>query len=124
MTNAAPRSEPREASSHDPLADLEPGPTVKLGHPGRRVAGAVVLVLLAWFGDTVVTNPNFQWPVVGHYLFSREIVAGVLITVQLTVCISVTRWHTYVQWPHASVTGTRTVWQTGTVRWTTSGTHW
>jgi polar amino acid transport system permease protein len=68
----------------DPLAGLAPGPPVPLRHPGRWIACAVVLLLLAWFGWTVVHNPNFQWPVVGKYLFSREILAGVLMTIELT----------------------------------------
>jgi polar amino acid transport system permease protein len=85
MTQAARSGSTPTASSSDPLADLAAGPPVKLRHPGRWIAGAVVLLLLAWFGYTVVTNPNFQWPVVGRYLFSREIVAGVLVTIQLTV---------------------------------------
>ena len=84
MTQPATRSDPTPSSS-DPLADLAPGPPVKLRHPGRWVAGGVVLVLLAWFAYAIVTNPNFQWPVVGRYLFSRAIIAGVLITIQLTI---------------------------------------
>ncbi len=75
----------RPAPSHDPLADLEPGPPVPLRHPGRWAAAVVVLFLLGWFVYTVVTNPNFQWPIVGHYLFSREILAGVVLTIELTV---------------------------------------
>jgi polar amino acid transport system permease protein len=84
MTPPATRSDPAPSSS-DPLADLIPGPPVKLRHPGRWVAGGGVLVLLAWFAYAVVTNPNFQWPVVGRYLFSRDIIAGVLVTIQLTI---------------------------------------
>jgi len=71
---------------------LDAGPAVPLRHPGRWVACAVVLLLLVWFAYTCVQNPNFQWPVVAHYLFSREILYGVLVTIQLTVsamCIGI-----------------------------------
>ena len=37
------------------------------------------VLLLAWFGWIVVTNPNFQWRVVGQYLFSKEILDGVVL---------------------------------------------
>ncbi len=80
-----PQADPAGASSSDPLAGLDPGPPVALRHPGRWVAGGVVFFIVVWFGYTVVTNPNFQWPIVGHYLFSREIIAGVLVTIQLTI---------------------------------------
>ena len=62
--------------------DLAPVP---LARPGRRVAAVLVLLLLAWFGYIVVDNPNFQWRVVGKYLFSKEILDGVKLTIELTV---------------------------------------
>jgi polar amino acid transport system permease protein len=79
------KSCPSDRSETDPMAGLIPGPPVPLRHPGRAVACAVVLVILAWFAYIVATNPNFQWGVVGHYLFSQEALNGVLVTVQLTV---------------------------------------
>jgi polar amino acid transport system permease protein len=65
-----------------PRLDLPPVP---LARPGRRVAAALVLLLLAWFAYVVVENPNFQWPVVGKYLFSKEILDGVKLTIELTI---------------------------------------
>jgi polar amino acid transport system permease protein len=67
------------------LADLLPGSPVPLRHPGRWIACGVVGLLLLWFGWIVVTNPNFQWQVVGQYLFSPDILHGVLVTIELTV---------------------------------------
>jgi polar amino acid transport system permease protein len=43
-----------------------------------------MVVLVAWFAWIVVTNPNFQWVVVGKYLFSDEILHGVKLTIELT----------------------------------------
>ncbi len=74
------------------MAGLAPGPPVPLRRPGRWVAFALALFLAAWFGHLLVTNPNFQWPVVGKYLFDRNILRGVLLTIELTVsamCIGI-----------------------------------
>ena len=66
------------------LDGLVPGPPVPRRHPGRWLAGLLVALLLAWFGRTLAVNPNFQWAVVAKYLFHREIIAGVVMTVELT----------------------------------------
>jgi polar amino acid transport system permease protein len=65
-----------------PRLDLAPVP---LARPGRWAAAALVVLLLAWFVYIVVDNPNFQWPVVAKYLFNREILDGVKLTIELTV---------------------------------------
>ncbi|MGH2884344.1 MAG: amino acid ABC transporter permease, partial [Solirubrobacteraceae bacterium] len=53
--------------------------------PGRWVAAFVVLVIAASLVRAVVTNRNFQWHVVGQYLFDHRITRGVLVTIELTV---------------------------------------
>ena len=65
-----------------PRLDLPPVP---LARPGRRVAAVVVALLLVWFVSIIFNNPNFQWKVVGKYLFSKEILDGVKLTIELTV---------------------------------------
>jgi len=60
-------------------------PPVPLARPGRRVAAALVALLLAWAVYIFVNNPNFQWAVVGKYLFSKEILDGVKLTIELTL---------------------------------------
>src|SRR5438105_6942957 len=65
-----------------PRLDLPPVP---LAHPGRRAAAALVVLLLVWFAYVVFNNPNFQWQVVGKYFFSKEILAGVKLTIELTL---------------------------------------
>ena len=60
-------------------------PPVPLARPGRRVAAVGVALLLVWFIYIVFNNPNFQWKVVGKYLFSKEILDGVKLTIELTV---------------------------------------
>ena len=58
---------------------------VPVRHPGRWVAAAVVLVLAVAIVRSVVTNPRFEWSVVGHYLFDERILEGLRITLELTI---------------------------------------
>ena len=58
---------------------------VPVRHPGRWLAAIVVLALAAELIGTVVTAPDLQWGVVGHYLFQRLIFDGLLLTIELTV---------------------------------------
>lgn len=50
------------------------------------VITAVILVLAVLVIYSVATNKNFEWSVVGHYLFSSSILAGVGRTLELTAC--------------------------------------
>jgi polar amino acid transport system permease protein len=70
------------ASAPAPRVDLPPVP---LARPGRRIAAVLVALLIAWMATIVVGNPNFQWQVVGKYLFSKEIMDGVKLTIELTL---------------------------------------
>jgi polar amino acid transport system permease protein len=58
-------------------------------HPGRWVATAVVAVLLAMVVNSLVTNPRWEWDVVGAYLTETSIVRGVLTTIELTAITAV-----------------------------------
>ena len=51
---------------------------VPVRHPGRWVAAAIVLVIVVAIVHSIATNPNFQWGLVGHYLFDSRILSGVL----------------------------------------------
>lgn len=62
--------------------DLAP---VALARPGRRIAAVAVALFAAWFAYILVANPNFQWAAVGKYLFAKEILAGVRLTIELTL---------------------------------------
>lgn len=63
-------------------------PIVARRRPGTWIAAAVAVVLLAMFVHMVVTNPNWEWPVVGQYLFDKQIMLGLLRTVYLTLAAS------------------------------------
>jgi polar amino acid transport system permease protein len=58
---------------------------VPVRHPGRWVAGAVILVLGAALVRSAATSPGFQWGVVGDYLFDKRIMEGLMVTLELTV---------------------------------------
>ena len=57
---------------------------VPLRRPGRWVAAVIVAIAAIWLVHSLVTNPGFQWGTVGEYLFSAEILKGVVMTVELT----------------------------------------
>src|SRR6266487_1755858 len=63
---------------------------VPVRHPGRWVAAVVVLVLIAMFVHSLVTNPRFEWGVIGQYFLSRRVLDGLEITILLTVvCMAI-----------------------------------
>ena len=68
--------------------DAGPAPPMKavpVRHPGRWVGVAVIVVLVAMLVHSFLTNPNFQWDVVGEYLFSDPVLRGLRNTLILTV---------------------------------------
>jgi polar amino acid transport system permease protein len=58
---------------------------VPVRRPGRWIATAVVVGLGLALAKSVVTNPRFQWDVVGDYLFAKPILDGLRLTLILTV---------------------------------------
>jgi polar amino acid transport system permease protein len=58
---------------------------VPVRRPGRWVAAAIVLVLAVSIVRSIVTNPHFEWGVVGEYLFDERILEGLRVTIELTV---------------------------------------
>ncbi len=57
---------------------------VSVRRPGRWIASAIVLVIAVSIVRSIVVNPNFQWGVVGQYLFDHRILSGALKTLELT----------------------------------------
>jgi polar amino acid transport system permease protein len=53
--------------------------------PGQILTAAVLALLAAMLINTLLTNPNFQWNVVGGYFFSANILTGLELTLGLTV---------------------------------------
>jgi len=58
---------------------------VPVRHPGRWVAVAVLLLLVAMLVHSLLANPRFEWPVVFHWFTSDRLLAGLVRTLELTV---------------------------------------
>lgn len=75
-----------DTSRPRPFYESEPIEAVKLKHPWRIViAVLLVLAAAAFLYDAAFERPNFEWPVVGQYLFDSRIVSAVGYTILLTV---------------------------------------
>lgn len=57
----------------------------KRRRPGQWLAVLVALVLLAQLASMIITNPRFQWNVVGEWFLSVSVMKGLWVTIQLTV---------------------------------------
>lgn len=62
---------------------------VQVRHPGRWIAATLVALVAVALARSLVTNERFQWPVVWEYLFDRRILAGLVLTLQLTVIVMI-----------------------------------
>jgi polar amino acid transport system permease protein len=58
---------------------------VPVRRPGRWIAAVIVVAVAASIVRSIVENKNFQWHVVGQYLFDSRILHGVVVTIELTV---------------------------------------
>ncbi|MEZ0165296.1 amino acid ABC transporter permease [Kineococcus sp. LSe6-4] len=77
---AAATTAPAERS-----APAQPLTVLPARHPWRWVATAVVAVLAAMAVNALVTNPAWEWPTVGQFLFSATILESMWLTVRLTL---------------------------------------
>ena len=77
---AGDRSQPQTYTEPEPIR------AVKLKHPGRIIFAvilAAIAIVIVW--DAALHRPNYEWDVVGQYLFDARIMSGVWYTLQLTV---------------------------------------
>jgi polar amino acid transport system permease protein len=58
---------------------------VPVRRPGRWIVAFIVLVVLASVVRAIVSNPNFEWGTVWHYMSDPQILHGVVATIYLTV---------------------------------------
>ncbi|MDI3211298.1 amino acid ABC transporter permease [Arthrobacter sp. AL12] len=58
---------------------------VPVRHPGRWISAIIILGALALFLQSLFTNPNFRWDIVGTYILDTKVVQGVAWTLVLTV---------------------------------------
>src|SRR5271166_2978649 len=76
-----PFAEARDA--HDPDVVR----IIPRSHWGRWIGGAVVSIFGAWIVYQILTNPGFQWGVVGKYMLHPAVLRGVWMTCELTVLV-------------------------------------
>jgi polar amino acid transport system permease protein len=69
--------------SPEPAAPIEIK-AVPVRHPGRWVATAAVVVLIAVLFKSLLTNPNYEWDVVWRYFGEDTILKGLGLTLGLT----------------------------------------
>lgn len=85
---AAPPASPPPAGPTTPggvdLRVLAERPVLPLRHPLRWVATAVVLLVLLNVGQTLFTNPSWEWAKVGKWLFHPAILKGIQLTLLAT----------------------------------------
>ena len=81
----------RPASTQQRPAALK---AIPVRHPWRWVSAVVVGLLAVYlvytvayavYSDRTIAGPHTGWTAVGHYLFSRLILGGVVVTLELTV---------------------------------------
>jgi polar amino acid transport system permease protein len=82
MTVSSPTAHPQEGPRV--FRSAQGVRKVPLRHPLWWIGGAVVIALIAMFVRLLVTNENMRWAVVLQYLFDREILHGLLVTLELT----------------------------------------
>ena len=81
------RTEPLRPGQAEPVSGRqnEPERVIKLKRPGRWASYVLIGICAALVIQSVSTNPNFGWPVVGEYFMSPRVLEGLLKTLQLTV---------------------------------------
>jgi polar amino acid transport system permease protein len=57
---------------------------IPLRRPGRWIAAAIVLILLALFGYGAASNAAYDWSAFGSYLFDKRVSQAAAITLSLT----------------------------------------
>src|SRR5712691_145376 len=57
---------------------------VPVRHPGRWLATAAVLIVAVALLRSAVTNPRFDWGLVGHYFLSSDVLRGLVVTLEIT----------------------------------------
>jgi polar amino acid transport system permease protein len=88
---AAPPTPSDGGSQARPVRDLDllEAKLVPLRRPGRWVTALVGLAILGLVLRSVITNPRFQWDVVGRYLTATSVLHGLWLTIWLTAAVMV-----------------------------------
>ncbi|MGW1916370.1 amino acid ABC transporter permease [Streptomyces sp. NPDC002076] len=72
-----------------PSKSLKPQRVQPLRRPGRWIAGAVVLVLVAQFLHGLATNPFYQWDRFRYWFLRPTVLDGLLVTLEVAALSAV-----------------------------------
>jgi polar amino acid transport system permease protein len=73
------------ASPDVTVGERSPQKVKKLKRPGRWASYVLMGLVAVLVLQSVATNPNFGWPIVGQYFTSPRVLDGLVNTLQLTV---------------------------------------
>jgi len=73
------------AALHTPVIPPPPVHIKRQGGFGRAVLSVVIVAVLLFLGGSIIFSGAIDWPTVGRYLFSPPVLAGFLVTLELTV---------------------------------------
>lgn len=85
MADAPSPTSPGPADAGTGAVRAEDIKAVPVRHPGRWVAAVAILYVIVALGNSIATNPRFEWNVIFDYLFSDPIMRGLGNTLVLTV---------------------------------------
>lgn len=87
-SSARRADQPSPAEGQRPAEDrLLAARLVPRHRPGQWVSAGAMLVLLAMFVHTLLTNSRFEWGVVGDYFLRGAVLRGLLLTLWLTAAV-------------------------------------
>lgn len=70
------------------ISEMPPsGAIVRPTNWPRRFGAAFVVLVNVWIVYQILTNPGFEWSVVGRYMFDPGVLQGVFMTLELTVLV-------------------------------------
>ena len=58
---------------------------IPVRHPWRWLSAVLVVLLVAQVVYTILVEAGLRWDVIGHFLFQRLILGGIVVTLELTV---------------------------------------
>ncbi|MER6946773.1 amino acid ABC transporter permease [Nonomuraea sp. NPDC000554] len=75
----------------EPIADPSGTlvPVARTRHWGRTLSAVAALAIFGWLLFLIVVNPRLDWSAVATYLFGERILAGVWVTIELSVLATV-----------------------------------
>ena len=88
-TSLDPATNPATGPRHWPGPDSAAARIIEPPRFGRWLCLVAVALGLVWIAYQLLTNPGFQWDIVGRYMLDRTVLRGIAMTIQLTFLVMV-----------------------------------